>query len=337
MPLVCVIISIELWIKPWLQIYGCHKPKELTWALLLQMRRSHVLQLLIRSHFYCRSSKPNMIPKQQKLQIGSLENKRAAPKDCSSLKNLFLVEYKALKEEIMEIFSNQKYLWRRSIGIIMARSFTNDVKEGSRPIYRQLFCARQRFWEDLWECIYKHLKAGVIEPRQLEWASFIVVITKKNVISWFCAEYQRQNFALSPDTSPLPRRCHNTDIQVETKIFTELEALRGYWQVQIKDEENHKTNFTTFRGTRRYNSRSFCLQNVSDATKRATNIIISKLRWKTCLFLIDVVVIWFKNNQKHVEGIDVKCWYYSTGLNWIVNYPIVAFSKSKLIVLVTYS
>lgn len=62
-----------------------------------------------------------------------------------------------------------------------------------------------------------------------------------------------------PDTYPLARTNDCNDSLEEAKLFSALDALRGYWRVPIEND-NGKTAFTSHLGTYRYSLTPFGLK-----------------------------------------------------------------------------
>ena len=85
----------------------------------------------------------------------------------------------------------------------------------------------------------------------------------------------------------------------EARLFTTLDALWGYWQVPIAERDRVKTTFTSHMGTFRYKRMPFGLRNAPATFQRALDIILSGVRWKTCLVYIDDVVIFWKTEEEH--------------------------------------
>lgn len=84
-------------------------------------------------------------------------------------------------------------------------------------------------------------------------------------------------------------------------MSTALDALWGYRQVIIKDENEDKTTFTSDLDTHHYNRMSFDSCNNAATSHRALNILSPEVTWKTCLVCIDDVVIVFRNSCQHAR------------------------------------
>ena len=78
------------------------------------------------------------------------------------------------------------------------------------------------------------LKMYFIEPASSEWASPVVIATKKDGSLRFCVDYRRLNAVDVGDTYPIPRKDEYIDSLGEAKILTVLDARWGYWQIPIQ-------------------------------------------------------------------------------------------------------
>ena len=90
----------------------------------------------------------------------------------------------------------------------------------------------------------------------------------------------------------------------EARLFTTLDALWGYWQVPIAERDRDKTTFTNHMGTFRYKRMPFGLRNAPATFQRALDIILSGVRWKTCLMYKDDVVIFSKTEEEHFTQVN---------------------------------
>ena len=64
------------------------------------------------------------------------------------------------------------------------------------------------------------------------------------------------------------------DSLADAKVFTLLDALWGYWQVPIAEEDREKTAFTSHMGTYRYLRMLLGLRNAPETFQRALDIIL---------------------------------------------------------------
>ena len=82
--------------------------------------------------------------------------------------------------------------------------------------------------------------------------------TSKDGTSRFCVDYRQVN-TVRKDAFPLPRVDDMLDILVGSQLFSTLDLISGYWQVEVKPEDREKTAFTTSEGLYEFNVLPFGL------------------------------------------------------------------------------
>lgn len=209
-----------------------------------------------------------------------------------------------LKPKIMAMLEKHSSMWDGQLGCIRATDHRIELRPGTRPIrqqpYRTGFAKRDVIATHIGEM----LQAGVIEPTHSEWASPVVLAPKKDGTLRFCIDYRRLNAATIPDAYPLPPMDDCLDSLAAAKVFTTLDAFWGYWQIPIAIEDRDKTTFTTHMGTFRHTRMPFGLRNAPATFQRALDIVLSGVRWQTCLVYLDDVVVFSRSYEEHVDHVD---------------------------------
>ena len=147
--------------------------------------------------------------------------------------------------------------------------------------------------------------AGVIEPATSEWASPIVLVPKKNGSLRFCVDYRRLNAKTVPDAYSLPRIEYCLDSLGDAEIFTTLDCNEGYWQVPVEPEDRDKTTFTSYLGTFRYTRMPFGLRNAPATFQRSLDIILSGVRWQSCLIYLEDVIVLSRSTDEHLRHVEI--------------------------------
>ena len=215
------------------------------------------------------------------------------------------IESDTLREEIYAMLGKHAHMWKPGrLGEITATEHRIELRDGTKPIrqmpYRQGLAMRDLATGE----IRKMLEHGVIEPAASEWASPIVFVPKKDGTKRFCIDYRKLNAVTKPDAYPLPRIDDCLDSLGEAMVFTTLDANAGYWQISVAPEDRDKTTFTCHSGTYRYLRMPFGLRNAPATFQRALDIILSGVRWQTCLIYLDDVIVFSKTKEQHVRDVD---------------------------------
>lgn len=77
-----------------------------------------------------------------------------------------MIEYKALKKDIMNVLLKHKKLWNGRLGTNKATHHTLNLKYETRSIRQEPYPAGKKYRETLCKHIDMRLKAGVINPVQ---------------------------------------------------------------------------------------------------------------------------------------------------------------------------
>jgi len=78
----------------------------------------------------------------------------------------------------------------------------------------------------------------------------------------------------------------------------------GYWQVAIAPEDRGKTAFVCHEGAHEYKRMPFGLMNTPATFQRALDMILSGVKWKSCLISLDDVIVYSKTEEEHVGHVD---------------------------------
>ena len=195
-------------------------------------------------------------------------------------------------------------MWDGRLEAVSATSHRIDLVPGARPVHAQPYRADGRAREVEQEEIEKMLTQGVIEPAISEWASPIVLVPKPDVSLRFCVDYRRLNAITVPDTYPLPRMDECIDSLGDAAIFTTLDCNSGYWQIPVDPPDRDKTTFTAHYDTYRFRRLPFGLRNAPATSQRAIDVILSGVKWKTCLVYLDDVIIFSPDRKSHLKHVD---------------------------------
>ena len=87
-------------------------------------------------------------------------------------------------------------------------------------------------------------------------------------------------------------------------IFSTLDCNSGYRQLPIAKGDQEKTTFTCHAGSYRFLRMPFGLRNAPATFQRAMDIILSGVRWKSCIVYLDDVIIFSKNDDEHLTHLE---------------------------------
>ena len=87
-------------------------------------------------------------------------------------------------------------------------------------------------------------------------------------------------------------------------VFSTLDCNSGYWQIPLHEADWDKTTFCSHAGTFRFLRIPFRLRNAPATFQRAIDIILSGLKWRTCLVYLYDIIIYSTSREDHFRHVD---------------------------------
>ncbi|KAE8179593.1 hypothetical protein CF336_g9586, partial [Tilletia laevis] len=144
---------------------------------------------------------------------------------------------------------------------------------------------------------------GIIEPSSSP-VSFPVLMVKQYDKWRFCVDYRHLNTATVSNRYPLPTIDSIFNTLLGKRIFSSLDAIRGYHQMPVREGDRWKTAFTCHRGLYQYKTVPFGLKNAPAVFQRLMDRILGDLRWRHAVVYIDDVVIASHTMAEHAAALD---------------------------------
>ena len=131
-----------------------------------------------------------------------------------------------------------------------------------------------------------------------------MLITKKDGTFRFCADYRKLNNVTVMDVYPLPRIDDALSRLEKTQYFSIINMQSRFWQLEVHPESREKTAFITPDGLWQFKKMPFGLCNSPASFQRMMDVVLSGLKWNTCLIYLDDVVIFAKTFEEHLIKLD---------------------------------
>jgi len=192
----------------------------------------------------------------------------------------------------------------QALGVIKATQHRIDLNAGARPVRFAPRRAGHTAREAETAVVKRQLEADVIEPTSSEWGLSVVFVPKKDGTLRVCVDYRLLNVLTKKDSYPLPRMDECIDSLCEATIFSTLDCNAGYWQVAIAPEDREKTAFVCHEGAYQYKRMPFRPANARATFQRALEIIISWVKWQSCLIYLDDVIVYSRTEEEHIGHVD---------------------------------
>jgi hypothetical protein len=208
------------------------------------------------------------------------------------------------RERVLDILSKHRAMWDGHLGTFTATSHRIELVPDARPVHCQPYRAGPNARQAETTEVEKMLRSGVIEPATSEWASPVVLVPKPDGSLRFCIDYRKLNAITVRDTYPLPRMDECIDSLGDAVVFSTLDCNSGYWQIPLDEVDRDKTTFCSHAGTFRFLRMPFGLRNAPATFQRAIDIILSGLKWRTCLVYLDDIIIYSTSREDHYHHVD---------------------------------
>ena len=134
------------------------------------------------------------------------------------------------------------------------------------------------------------LESGVVEESSSEWASPIVVVSKKDGSNRICIDYRKLNVQAKFDAYPMPRINEMLDTIGQAKFLTTIDLAKGYWQVPMAQEDREKTAFTSPLGLLQFTIMPFGLRGAPATFQRLMDNVLRGTEEYAGVYLDDIVI-----------------------------------------------
>ena len=94
------------------------------------------------------------------------------------------------------------------------------------------------------------------------------------------------------------------DTLAGAKLFSTLDMVSGYWQLEVADEDKEKTSFCTPDGLYEFNVLPFGLCNEPAMFQRLMDLVLSGLQWSSCLVYLDDIIVVGQSFHEHLQNLE---------------------------------
>uniref|UniRef100_A0A1A8CXN4 Gypsy retrotransposon integrase-like protein 1 n=1 Tax=Nothobranchius kadleci TaxID=1051664 RepID=A0A1A8CXN4_NOTKA len=130
-----------------------------------------------------------------------------------------------------------------------------------------------------------------------EWCAGMVPVPTKNDSVRICVDLTHLNEAVCREKYILPSVEQTLGSLAGAKVFSKLDANRGFWQVPLSPESAHYTTFITPFGRFYFNRLPFGIASAPEHFQRRMSVILNGLPGVVCH--MDDILIWGQDQQEH--------------------------------------
>ena len=109
-------------------------------------------------------------------------------------------------------------------------------KEPARIIPPALF-------KEVKEHLHEMMAHGAVRPSQSPYCSSVVIAQKKDGSLRFSVDFRKLNNKTIKHAYAIPRVGDSQHLLAGARYFSKLDLRSGYWQVEVKEGDKHKTAF----------------------------------------------------------------------------------------------
>ena len=122
---------------------------------------------------------------------------------------------------------------------------------------------------------------------------------------WFCIDFRKLNNRTIKDAYILPRVDETIDALLGSKYLSKLDLRSGYWQLEIKEEDRHRTAFSIGPlGFYECNRMAFGLTNEPATFQRLMETSMGEMNLKECLIFLDDILVFSYTFKEHFERLQ---------------------------------
>ena len=140
----------------------------------------------------------------------------------------------------------------------------------------------------------------IIKPSILSTCSPIVLVWQGE--KWrFCVDFHELNKITILDAYPMLRADYIFAALARKQWFSIMDTLKGYHQMQLKEEDRFKMAFISHKGLYQFKRLRFGLRNAPAMFQRMMDEVVGSLRWQAALVYIDDLLVYSDTWDEHLK------------------------------------
>ena len=212
-------------------------------------------------------------------------------------------EIKKLVIQFKDTFSEEETL--SFTHNIKHQIITNDEIPIKSKIYRYPYIHK----DEIQRQILEMLKNGVIAPSSSPYNSPVWVVPKKMDSSGIkkyrlVIDYRKLNEKTIDDNYPIPNIVEILDKFGKANYFSILDLKSGFHQIEVNENDKHKTAFSVDNGHYEFNRMPFGLKNAPSTFQRLVdNILRENVSKKECMVYMDDIIVFSNGLEEHIKNL----------------------------------
>ena len=181
-----------------------------------------------------------------------------------------------------------------------------DIDTGDHPPIKmapyRVPLARQHIIKDQ---VQQMLDAGIIKRGYSPWAAPVHLVPKKDGNMRMVVNFTRLNSISTTDAYPVPNIQDIFDSLTKSAVYTSLDALKGYYQIQLSEAAKQKAAFVCPTGQYLFERLPMGLKNSGATFCRVIESILRDFIGTFVHVYVDDIIIYSKNMDEHLKHLDI--------------------------------
>ena len=156
-----------------------------------------------------------------------------------------------------------------------------------RPVYIPQYRQPPNYMEDAEQKAEAWEKDGLIRKSFSSWNAPVLMVPKPDGTLRFCVDYRQLNKLTASDSYPMPRIDEILDSLGKSCVFSKLDLQWGFYNIELAEEDKHKTAFSTRRQHWEWNVLPMGLKNSLVIFQRIMTPYIKTILKSLYMFLQD--------------------------------------------------
>lgn len=222
------------------------------------------------------------------------------PKWTAGLEASDVSDVKRLLAQYATVFSSGEF----DVGRTDVIRHSIPLVEGGGPVKQRPYRHGHVQEVEIERQVKKLKELDLIEECHGAWSSPVVPVRKRDGTWRFCVDYRKLNDMTKKDAYPLPRIDDSLDALGGSTIFSTLDLVSGYWQVELDEDAREKSAFVTRSGLWAWKVMPFGLTSAPATFERLMETVMRGLHWETLLLYLDDVIIFAKDMRTHLKRLE---------------------------------
>jgi len=172
-----------------------------------------------------------------------------------------------------------------------------------RPVAIRPRRVNPKYREAEQEQIKEWKKQGIIEDSNSAYSFPMIPVPKKDGTVRFCIDYRKLNEITYKDAYPLPLIEDNLAQLKDSTVFSALDNVGAFHSVPVREQDRHKTAFSSSEGLYQFLYLPFGLMNGPPTYSRLVKLVLKDIPLSVALPYLDDCCVHSVDFQSHVEGL----------------------------------